>query len=109
VQAEHLNPDAGPSSVPQLPVSRGPYMLDDLECPSCQVLLPDGARTCVKCGRKVEPAKTHLAFIDFPLAIYARLVQRLGPVGAGIVAAAVFLILFVIVIGWALIKSNLAR
>jgi hypothetical protein len=84
-------------------------MLDDRVCPSCQVLLRDGTRTCVKCGRRVEPDETHLGFIDFPRKLYSGLVHHLGPIGASVVAGAVFLILFVIWIGWALIKPILVQ
>jgi hypothetical protein len=52
----------------------------------------------------VEPGKTGLVFIDIPRKIYSWLVQYLGLVGAGVVAGAVFLLLVVILIGWALIK-----
>jgi hypothetical protein len=84
-------------------------MLDDRVCPSCQVLLREGTSTCAKCGRKVEPEKTGLGFLDFPPKLYSRLVHRLGPVGARLVAGAVFLILFLIWIGWVLIQSMLAQ
>jgi hypothetical protein len=84
-------------------------MLDDRICPSCQVLLRDGTRTCVKCGKMVEPEKTHLGFIDWTRKIYPRLVHHLGPVGGGVVAGAVFLILLILWVGQALIKSILGQ
>jgi hypothetical protein len=68
-------------------------MLDDRVCPVCQVLLRDGTTVCVKCGRTVEPAKTNLEFIDWPRAIYARLVHRLGAIWAGVVAGVAFILL----------------
>lgn len=80
-------------------------MLDERVCSSCQVVLPAGRSICPKCGRPVEPAKTGLAFIDIPRKIYAGLVEYFGPVGAGIVAGAVFLLVLVLLIGWRLIKS----
>jgi hypothetical protein len=80
-------------------------MLDDLVCPACQVVLPEGRSICVKCGRKVEPEKTHLGFIDLPRTIYSYLVDRLGPVGAGVVAGVVFVILLVVTIGLILRRS----
>jgi hypothetical protein len=80
-------------------------MLDDRVCLSCQVLPRDGTRTCPKCGRTVEPEKTGLAFIDIPRKIYAWLIQYFGPIGAGVVTGAVFLLFVVILIGSALIRS----
>jgi hypothetical protein len=68
-------------------------MLDDRVCPACQVLLRDGTTVCVKCGRTVEPEKTHLEFVDWPRTIYSRLVHRLGPVWAGVVAGVAFFLL----------------
>ena len=71
-------------------------MFDDRVCPSCQVRLRDGTRICVKCGKAVEPEKTHLEFFDWTGRLHPWLVRRLGPVGGGIVAGAVFLILLVL-------------
>ena len=79
-------------------------MFDDRLCPACQTLLKPGTRTCVKCGRTVEPAKTNLEFIDWPSKLYPWLVHHLGPIWAPIVAAAVGLILFVLFIGAFLLK-----
>jgi len=79
-------------------------MLDDPVCPSCQVVLPAGRSICPKCGRTVEPANTGLAFIDVSRKIYSGLVENFGPVGAGIVAGAVFLLLLTLFIGLALMK-----
>ena len=84
-------------------------MFDDRVCPSCQVLLREGTRTCPKCGRTVEAPKTHIAFIDIPHKIYSGLVRYFGPLGAGIVAGLVFLILLALLIARAIIKSSAAR
>jgi hypothetical protein len=53
----------------------------------------------------VEPEKTYL-FLDIPHKLHAWLVPYFGPVGAGIVAALIFLILFVIFIGWVVIRPT---
>jgi hypothetical protein len=71
-------------------------MLDERVCPVCQVLLRDGTTVCVKCGRTVAPPESHLEFIEVPGQLYALLAGRLGPVGAVAVAAAVFLVLFLL-------------
>jgi hypothetical protein len=84
-------------------------MLDDRVCPSCEVVLPAGRSICPKCGRTVAPAKTGLVFIDIPRKIYSGLVEYFGPVGAGIVAGIVFLLVLVLLIGWAIMKSIPAR
>jgi hypothetical protein len=80
-------------------------MLDDRVCPSCQVVLPAGRTICPKCGSTVAPAKTGIAFIDFPRKVYSWLVGYLGPVGAGIIAGAVVLLILVLMVGWAVVKS----
>jgi hypothetical protein len=53
----------------------------------------------------VGPAQTGVDFIDAPRQVYAWLVQSLGPVGAGVVAGVVFLILFVILIGTLVLQA----
>ena len=68
-------------------------MLDDLVCPSCDVLLPDGTDICNKCGREVRPAETGHPFIDTPRKVYYHLVPNLGHVWANIVAGFVCLVL----------------
>jgi hypothetical protein len=80
-------------------------MLDDLVCPSCQVLLPDGTHICKKCGREVQPEKLGVGFIDVPRKVYSHLVQHLGHVWANIVAGGVCLILVAIFLLKALIHS----
>jgi hypothetical protein len=57
----------------------------------------------------VEAPKTHIAFIDIPHKIYSGLVRYFGPLGAGIVAGLVFLILLALLIARAIIKSSAAR
>jgi hypothetical protein len=47
----------------------------------------------------VEPAKTHLEFVDFVVKIHPYLVQYLGPIAGNVVAGALLLILLLIVIG----------
>ena len=68
-------------------------------CPSCQVLLREGTSTCVKCGRKIEPVKTGIDFLDFARMIHPRLVQYLGPIAGNLVAGALVLILLFLLIG----------
>jgi hypothetical protein len=80
-------------------------MLDDRVCPSCQVVLPAGRSTCPKCGRTVQALKSGFAFLDVPPKIYAWLVDSFGPVGAGIVAGVAFLLLLLLFLGWAVMKS----
>jgi len=82
-------------------------MLVDLVCPACQVLLPEGRRICPKCGNKVEPEKTHIGFIDVPRKLYAYLVDQFGPIGAGLVAGSVCLILLILTFGLVLMRSVL--
>jgi hypothetical protein len=82
-------------------------MFDDRVCPSCQVLLPDGATVCTKCGRKVEPSKTGLPFLDWPGKLYAPLAHHLGPFWGGVVTAAVFVLLFVLCTALVLLKTVL--
>ncbi len=80
-------------------------MLDDRVCASCQVMLPSGRSICPKCGRKVEPARTGLDFIDIPRKLYSVLIERFGPIGAGIIAGAISLLLFALFIGLVLMKT----
>jgi hypothetical protein len=85
-------------------------MFDDRICPACQVVLPDGSSRCVKCGRTVEQPKTNLPFIDWPTKIYPWLASHLGPVGGGIATFALFLILFVLLVGGGImLKLSLRR
>jgi hypothetical protein len=53
----------------------------------------------------VEPEKTGIVFIDIPLEIYDWLVQYFWPLGAAVVAGAVFLLLVALFIGTRLIES----
>lgn len=52
--------------------------LDDRVCPACDVLLPEGTSTCVKCGRTVELAPTGILLIDGMRAVHPRLVEMFG-------------------------------
>jgi hypothetical protein len=82
-------------------------MLDDLICPTCQVLLRPGTNICAKCGRRVEPAKTHVPFIDWTPKLYAPLVHHLGPVWGSVVVVAVFILLLALFVGLVVLKSIL--
>ena len=84
-------------------------MLDDRVCPACQVLLPDGVHTCVKCGRKVEPEDTGLHFIDVTRKVYPHLVRCLGTFWGRVLATMVFLALLILFIAFAVIRSFPSR
>jgi hypothetical protein len=68
-------------------------MFDDRVCPACQILVRDEITVCAKCGRKVEPAKTGLIFLDWPGKLYAPLARHLGPFWAGVATFATFVLL----------------
>jgi hypothetical protein len=80
-------------------------MLDDRVCPSCDVVLPEGRTICPKCGKAVQHATTGIGFIDIPRKLYAWLVETFGPVGAGIIAGVVCLLLLALFMFKVLIKS----
>jgi holo-[acyl-carrier protein] synthase len=82
-------------------------MFDDRICPVCQVLLRDWSRTCVKCGRTVEPEKTNLSFIDLPSKVHPWFAHHLGPFWGGLATAAVFLLLILFFVGGKLLKTML--
>jgi hypothetical protein len=69
---------------------------DDRVCPSCQVLLPDGARICSKCGQQVEPVETHNEIVDFIRKIRPSFVQHLGR-GVGMVVVGILALLFLLI------------
>jgi len=77
----------------------GLFGADDRICPSCQVLLPEGRTVCPKCGRKVEPQRTGIGFIDVVRKIRPSLVDNLGSFWGNVVALALLLILFAIAVG----------
>jgi hypothetical protein len=64
--------------------------------------LPAGRSVCPKRGRIVEQPETGLDFFDIPPMVYSGLVEKIGRVGAGIIAVAVFLLLWALFIGLAL-------
>jgi hypothetical protein len=76
----------------------------ELICPSCQILLPDGARRCVRCGTEgVGPAQySGLLEIDAPLLMYREIKRYLGPlslwasIGIGVLLVGVAAILFMV-------------
>jgi RNA polymerase subunit RPABC4/transcription elongation factor Spt4 len=72
--------------------------LEDRVCPRCRVLLREGARVCVKCGRWVEPEKTGLEWYDAVRRIHPFLVQNLGWFGGNLVAAAILMLLLLLTI-----------
>jgi hypothetical protein len=73
------------------------------------VVLPEGRTICPKCGRLVQYEKTGLGFIDIPRKLYAGLVESVGPIGAGIIAGVVCLLLLALLFGRILIKSIAAQ
>jgi hypothetical protein len=66
---------------------------DDLVCPWCKVLLRDGTRMCVKCGRMVDEEIAQLEATDLGSRILYWLNDHFGSVFGDLIAAVLFLAL----------------
>ena len=69
----------------------------DRVCPSCQILLPAGARTCVKCGRPGQ-LKTGNIIIDLMSKVHPWLIEHLGTVAGNVAAGFLLLVLLILVL-----------
>ena len=97
----------GPDFV--LVIVGNPAMLDDVVCPPCDIVLPEGRRVCTKCGTVVQPPKSRLFFIDWPQSVYAKLVSHVGSFWAGLIAVALFLLLFAIFVALVAFKATVRQ
>ncbi len=78
----------------------------DRICPTCQVLIPDWAKMCVKCGKITEPPDTGLRFVDLPQRAYPGLAKYLGRTWGLIVAIIAGLLLLAIFIAGLVMRMN---